>query len=162
MESLSWRVRSPRRLRRKRTTTSWVVTANRSERRQMPSPGAVWPAMVMYGSVIFSGEASVISPPTRKITMRGPLAMQASRKLPGPASFRLVTKMTLPPRPPTAMAPKPSASGNAGISRAAAAPASQQPAQASLRSHHFFPCDLSFLVDGQAAQERGEGALAGR
>jgi len=46
IESLSLRVRSPRRLRRKRTTTSWVAMVNRSERRQMPSPGAVWPAMV--------------------------------------------------------------------------------------------------------------------
>ena len=45
------------------------LNAKTLERRQTPSPGAVWPAMVMYGSVILSGEASVINPPTRKMTI---------------------------------------------------------------------------------------------
>ena len=60
--------------------------------------------------------ASVIVPAMRKITVRAPSASQATRKLPGPSSFRFVTKRTLPPRPPGVVAPNPSAPGNAGIS----------------------------------------------
>src|SRR6185436_11895922 len=50
----------------------------------------------------------------RKITMRGPSASQAARKLPGPASSRFVTKITLPPLPPGVVEPNPSAPGNDG------------------------------------------------
>src|ERR1700759_2811953 len=46
--------------------------------------------------------------------VRGPLASTQARKLPLPESFRFVTSMTTPPRPPTASAPAPSAPGNAG------------------------------------------------
>ena len=46
--------------------------------------------------------------------VRGPLASTHARKLPLPESFRFVTSITTPPRPPTASAPAPSAPGNAG------------------------------------------------
>src|SRR5678816_1784890 len=70
--------------------------------------------MVRNGFLTVIGEARLIKPDTRKITVRGPSASQAARKLPSPASFRFVTKMTRPPRPPGVLAPKPSAPGNAG------------------------------------------------
>src|SRR4051794_13951235 len=56
----------------------------------------------------------VIVPPIRNTTILGPLASTAALKLPTPESLRVVTSMTLPPRPPTLLAPKPSAPGNAG------------------------------------------------
>src|SRR5262249_12568547 len=90
---------------------------NEALRRQIPSPGADWPATVRKAFFTTMGELSVINPETRKITILGPSASQAARKLPAPESFRLVTKMTLPPRPPGVVAPNPSAPGNAGISR---------------------------------------------
>ena len=40
--------------------------------------------------------------------MRGPETAKAPRKLPGPASARLVTQRTSPSRPPTLLPPKPS------------------------------------------------------
>ena len=43
----------------------------------------------------------------------GPSAMTASRKLPGPESSKVVTSYTLPPLPPTAYLPYPSAVGKA-------------------------------------------------
>src|ERR1700744_1108049 len=46
--------------------------------------------------------------------VRGPLASTHARKLPLPESFRFVTSITTPPRPPIASAPAPSAPGNAG------------------------------------------------
>ena len=53
-------------------------------------------------------------PETRKTTVRGPVrTCSASRRLPGPASFRFVTSTTAPPRPPGVSEPKPSAPGKA-------------------------------------------------
>lgn len=51
------------------------------------------------------------------MTMRAPSASQAARKLPGPASSRFVTKITLPPLPPGVVEPNPSAPGNDGTTR---------------------------------------------
>lgn len=64
---------------------------------------------------------SEIVPATRKMMVRGPSVSQASRKLPGPESLRLVTKRTFPPRPPIVVEPVPSAPGKAGrVSRSPA------------------------------------------
>src|SRR5688572_18858723 len=55
--------------------------------------------------------------------VRGPLITCAhSRRLPGPESFRLVTSITAPPRPPWLHRPKPSAP-----SKASGAPFGQEP-----------------------------------
>jgi hypothetical protein len=53
-------------------------------------------------------------PATRKTQVRGPLASTQARKDPVPESFVFVTSITAPPRPPTELAPPPSAPGNAG------------------------------------------------
>ena len=53
-------------------------------------------------------------PATRNIQIRGPVAIAQARKLPVPLSFKLVTSITFPPRPPTDREPNPSAPGNAG------------------------------------------------
>jgi hypothetical protein len=55
-----------------------------------------------------------MTPDTRKTQVRGPEASMHARKLPVPESFKLVTSITAPPLPPTAAAPPPCASGNAG------------------------------------------------
>ena len=81
---------------------------------QIPSPGAVCPAMVIYGLEIVNRLSRVIVPETLNTTIRGPSVSQASRKLPGPESFRFVTRITFPPLPPRVIAPYPSAPGNAG------------------------------------------------
>src|SRR5213593_2276724 len=57
---------------------------------------------------------SSIVPETSKITTRGPLAASAARSDPVPASFRLVTRYTVPPLPAGVVEPNPSAPGNAG------------------------------------------------
>jgi hypothetical protein len=56
----------------------------------------------------------VMTPDTSKTTIRGSAISHADLRLPGPEEFRLVTLMTLPPRPPMASLPKPSAPGKAG------------------------------------------------
>jgi len=56
----------------------------------------------------------VIKPDTRNTHVRGPEPSRQARKLPLPESFRFVTSITTPPRPPTDSAPPPSAPGNAG------------------------------------------------
>ena len=53
-------------------------------------------------------------PPVRKTQILAAVASAHARKLPGPASCRFVTSMTLPPRPPDVVEPKPSARGKAG------------------------------------------------
>ena len=53
-------------------------------------------------------------PDTRNMQVRGPDASTHARKLPAPLSFRFVTSMTTPPRPPTDAAPPPCAPENAG------------------------------------------------
>ena len=50
--------------------------------------------------------------------MRGPLAVTASRRLPGPESSSVLTAITRPPRPPGVSLPNPSAPGNAGSANA--------------------------------------------
>src|SRR5678810_155739 len=57
-----------------------------------------------------------IIPATLNTIILAPPCSQAQRKLPGPLSFRLVTTITLPPRPPKLYLPPPSAPGNAGMS----------------------------------------------
>jgi len=52
-------------------------------------------------------------PPVRNTQVRGPLAATQARSDPGPESFRLAIKYTLPPRPPFESAPPPCAPGNA-------------------------------------------------
>ena len=85
-------------------------------RMQTPSPGAVCPAMVMYGARMRTRFFRWMVPATLNTTMRGPTALHASRNVPGPASSRLVTTYTLPPRPPKLYMPPPHAPGNAGMS----------------------------------------------
>ncbi len=55
----------------------------------MPSPGAVWPAMVRLLATL-TAELRWMVPPTSKTTVRLVWAT-ASRKEPGPESLRLVT-----------------------------------------------------------------------
>jgi hypothetical protein len=57
-----------------------------------------------------TGVARLIYPPTVKTTMRFP-ALTASRNDPVPESARVVTRTTVPPRPPVATFPNPSAPG---------------------------------------------------
>jgi hypothetical protein len=78
----------------------------------MPSPGAVCPAIVTLPFLIDKLLFNVIVPDTSKTIIRAPVALIASRKLPAPASLRFVTFITLPPLPPVALRPKPSAPGN--------------------------------------------------
>src|ERR1700731_1979059 len=81
-----------------RTVTSCVVMKNDSLAMFGPpmitSPGAVWHAMVINGLVIRYMEAGVMIPATRKMHVRGPLALVQSRREPAPESFRLVTSNT--------------------------------------------------------------------
>ena len=51
----------------------------------MPAPGAVWPAMVMSGSVM--SKSPLMTPLTSKTTMRGPAVRSASSRLPGPVAL---------------------------------------------------------------------------
>jgi len=69
--------------------------------------------MVINGLVITRLDCTSMVPPVRKTTILGPSVSMAARKLPGPLSFRLVTSINLPPRPPTELAPNPSAPGKA-------------------------------------------------
>ena len=82
--------------------------------RVMPPPGAVCPATVRYGSSITICSLTSMVPDTPNTTNRRPPDSRASRRLPAPASFRFVTVMTRPPRPPGVPHPKPSAPGKAG------------------------------------------------
>jgi hypothetical protein len=79
----------------------------------MPAPGAVCPAIVMWGWVITTSPR--IMPEISKTTIRRPGLWQAALRLPGPEDFRFVTLITFPPRPPGVVAPNPSAPGNAAI-----------------------------------------------
>src|SRR5579863_10655685 len=54
-------------------------------------------------------------PATRKTHVRGPLASTHARSEPPPESFRLVTSITAPPRPPALAAPPPCAPGKAAM-----------------------------------------------
>ena len=76
-------------------------------------PGAVCPATVRNGLPMVTSLFGVIRPATRNTTVRGPVAIRAARKDPGPLSFRFVTSITAPPRPPAASAPPPCAPGKA-------------------------------------------------
>src|ERR1035438_3264802 len=80
----------------------------------MTSPGAVWHAMVRKGLEMVNLSDGLISPATRKMQVRGPLALVQARSEPLPESLRLVTSNTWPPRPPADAAPPPCAPGNAG------------------------------------------------
>ena len=53
---------------------------------QTPSPGAVWPAIVIYGARTFIGIFSRITPETLNTTIRAPPVSHASRNVPGPLS----------------------------------------------------------------------------
>src|SRR5688500_7961784 len=101
----------------------------------MPAPGAVWPAIVILGLVIRMSPR--MTPLTSKTTIRGPSAAQASARLPGPDAFRLVTLMTLPPRPPLLIAPQPSAPGKALSEPASGAASAESPfAETATRQPH--------------------------
>ena len=63
---------SPRRNRRWRMTTSCVSSRRCAPRMQTPSPGAVWPAMVMYGARMRMRFFRWIVPATLNTTIRGP------------------------------------------------------------------------------------------
>lgn len=80
---------------------------------QIPSPGADWPAIVTLPELIFSSDSKEIVPETEKTIILGYFCLIASRKLPGPESFKFSTINTLPPRPPLVYLPNPSAPGNA-------------------------------------------------
>ena len=64
-------------------------------------PGALCPAIVMYGFVTCRRDVLVMRPATRKMHVRGPLASTQARSEPEPESARLVTSITTPLRPPT-------------------------------------------------------------
>src|SRR5688500_9993930 len=83
-------------------------------RRVMPGDGAVCPATVTYGLEITRFAPTRMVPETSKMMTRGPLAASASRREPGPALLRLVTRMISPPRPARVVEPKPCAPGKAG------------------------------------------------
>src|SRR5579863_1975011 len=85
-----------------------------AEARTMP-PGLVCPAIVKKGFETCSSEKLVIRPATRKMHVRGPLASTHARSEPPPESFRLVTSITAPPRPPALGAPPPCAPGKAAM-----------------------------------------------
>src|SRR5262245_6269109 len=109
------------RTRRWRRMMSWAPLTHQTP--QSPSgwpfplictpPGDVCPATVRYGVRTRIALFKVIVPLTRNTHVRGPEASIALRRLPGPESSRFVTSITLPPRPPTALAPNPSAVGKA-------------------------------------------------
>jgi len=83
----------------------------------------VWPAMVRLECRMVM--LPRMTPLTAKTTIRGPLAAQASWRLPGPDGFSVVTLITRPPWRPRAVAPKPSARGKAASGSAACAKVQQ-------------------------------------
>ncbi len=90
----------------------------------MPSPGAVWPASVQSERFTRSSLARAMSPLTANTMVMGsPLCCpKAQRSVPSPpSSASEVTVTTLPPRPPEAYLPNPSAVGNASTCVASAA-----------------------------------------
>src|ERR1700730_11644906 len=80
----------------------------------IPPPGAVCPAMVRNGFLTSRLLCKTIKPATRKMQFRGPELSTHALRLPDPESFRFVTSITCPPRPPIDTAPPPCAPGNAG------------------------------------------------
>ena len=95
----------------------------------MPSPGAVWPAMVRNGSRITTGDRRVTSPPTRNTTVRGPSGLDRRPEAAGAGVVEVrARRTTRPPRPPGVEAPKPSAPGKAGSSGRADADIARRPA----------------------------------
>lgn len=88
----------------------------------IPSPGAVCPAIVMpVERLMRSTSLSIIQPDTLNTTVMGSLGycFTAQRKEPvigfSASSSSVVTVTTIPPLPPEANFPKPSAEGNAGV-----------------------------------------------
>ena len=81
---------------------------------QMPSPGAVCPAIVVF-SGIDNLEARCMVPDVLNMIVRGPVCDRAHLREPSPLSLRFVTKYTCPPLPPVVYLPKPSAPGKAGV-----------------------------------------------
>ncbi len=78
---------SPGRQRRWRMMMSWVFDMMIPyPLMQMPSPGALCPAMVRKGCLIEIGLNSSMVPETWKTTVRGSFASAAARRLPGPLS----------------------------------------------------------------------------
>ena len=82
----------------------------------MPPPGAVCPAIVKFLALQRISDFSSILPEIAKTTVVASFSehcFNAHRKDPSPSSSVLVTITTLPPRPPVAFLPKPSAVGKA-------------------------------------------------
>ena len=73
------------------------------------------PARILLGDVEVTRvpEYAGKSPATRKTHVRGPLPITQARSDPTPKSFRFVTSITRPPRPPVEAEPPPCAPGKA-------------------------------------------------
>ncbi len=78
----------------------------------IPAPGAVCPAMVTSPFLITTSPR--MAPLTANTMIRGPGRSSAACRLPAPSGASVVTRTTLPPRPPVALAPKPCAPGKDG------------------------------------------------
>ena len=115
--SLSPEPSSPRRKRMKRMTTLSASIRTVLSFKHIPSPGAVCPAMVTSPFLTLSSDFSDMMPATSNTIVLAPLWFMASLREPVPLSFRLVTCMTLPPRPPVVYIPPPSAPGKARAPR---------------------------------------------
>ena len=120
----------------------------------------------MYGFSTISCSLMVMFPEMSNTTVRGPDCSTAQRRLPSPESLRFVTCRTLPPRPPFAKAPNPSAPGKASKSSADAVNASDPNkwAHASARIkliegvffHDMNPRDLGLFLHFDVAAVAGD------
>ena len=99
------------RTRMPRTMTSWAPRLPRMmrpcPRRVMPGGGALRPSMVTKGPLHVEVGAEARSPRPRRRRWSGCRGRRASRRLPVPESSRVVTRTTVPPAPPSVVAPKP-------------------------------------------------------
>ncbi len=92
--------RSPGRIRRCWINTSCVLTTIPAPMSVIPGSGAVCPATVTYGARMWMSADRSITPPTSKITVRGPDASSSASRN----------------EPATVAVPNPSAPGNTGTS----------------------------------------------
>ena len=78
-----------------------------------------------------------------------PASVSAQRKEPSPLSANVVTSTTLPPRPPEAYLPKPSAVGNANVCAHELTAKSQKP---NVNNVFFMPFKKVAAPNGVATQ----------